>query len=174
MREDDVAVEVGGLAAGTRSENAVLAVAGERVVRPGRARRCIPAVAPPVGIRRHPDEVRIDDRLQAGPARYRLRVEGRVGRIRLDGGGDRPEVRHGLLLLALVDRVEKIWERDRGDDPDDLDDYKELDQREALPALFPGSANRQHRRAPPSRSQRARTVPDRLVPAPVGTTVDIT
>src|SRR5437867_7118272 len=75
-REDDVAVEIGGLSAAAGAQKTVLAVAGNRVGRSGRARGGVPGVAPAVAVGRLPDEVGIEDRFHGGPVRHRQRIAG--------------------------------------------------------------------------------------------------
>src|SRR5882762_9191556 len=89
-------------------------------------------VLPPVdrGHRLHVRAV-LDDRLE-NRRRGRDRVDVVVDGERLHGGADGAHVGHRTLLLAAVDRVQKVRNRDGGDDADDRDDDEELDQCESL------------------------------------------
>jgi hypothetical protein len=45
---------------------------------------------------------------------------------------DRPHIGHGPLLLASVDRVQQVRDRDGRDNPDDRHDDQQLDQGETF------------------------------------------
>src|SRR5882724_1792300 len=137
LGEDDIAVEIARLTAGGRTVgDAVLGEAGDRVLRARRAGRELPRVVPAVVGRSRLDVDRrqVSDQARA-EARVVFRVEVVVDRIRLDRRTNRPHVGHRPLLLAAVDRVQQIRDRDGRDNPDDGNDDQKLDQGEAF--LFP-------------------------------------
>ena len=61
-----------------------------------------------------------------------VRVEAPVDGIGLGCGTDGPHVGHGPLLLAAVNRVEQVRNRDGRDNADDRNHDQQLDQRESL------------------------------------------